>query len=85
MFVKHYLKCTRGALQGRKGNLGMSQMVSVEGAADMSGLSVSWWRKKVFRKEVPFYKVGRRVLLSAEDIQGMLQRSRVEPGREGVR
>ena len=57
----------------------MRQKVDINEAARISGMSVSWWRQRVFRKEVPFYKVGRRIVLDAEDIAKILDRCRVEP------
>jgi hypothetical protein len=44
----------------------MRQKLDINQAARISGMSVSWWRQKVFRKEVPFYKVGRRIVFDAE-------------------
>jgi hypothetical protein len=57
----------------------MRQKVDINEAARISGMSVSWWRQRVFRKQVPFYKVGRRIVLDAEDIARVLDRCRVEP------
>jgi hypothetical protein len=56
----------------------MRQKVGIEEAARISGMSVSWWRQRVFRKEVPFYKVGRRIVFDAEDIAKVLECCRVE-------
>jgi hypothetical protein len=42
-------------------------------------MSVSWWRQQVFRKSVPFYKIGKRILIDREDISTLLDRCRVEP------
>jgi Helix-turn-helix domain len=60
----------------------MRQKLDINEAARISGMSVSWWRQKVFRKEVPFYKVGRRIVLDAEDIAKILEKCRVEPVKE---
>jgi hypothetical protein len=60
----------------------MQQKLDINEAARISGMSVSWWRQKVFRKEVPFYKVGRRIVLDAGDIAKILDRCRVEPVKE---
>jgi hypothetical protein len=57
----------------------MLQKLDINEAARISGMSVSWWRQKVFRKEVPFYKVGRRIVFDAEDIAKVLDRCRIEP------
>ena len=60
----------------------MRQKVDINEAARISGMSVSWWRQKVFRKQVPFYKVGRRIVFDTEDIVKTLDRFRVEPVKE---
>jgi hypothetical protein len=57
----------------------MGQKVDINEAARISGMSVSWWRQKVFRKEVPFYRVGRRIVLDTGDIVKIFDRCRVEP------
>jgi len=57
----------------------MRQKVDINEAARVSGMSVSWWRQKVSRKEVPFYKVGRRIVFDTEDTAKTLDRCRVEP------
>ena len=60
----------------------MRQKVDITQAARISGMSVSWWRQKVFRKEVPFYKVGRRIVFDAEDIAKILDGCRVATVKE---
>ena len=60
----------------------MQQKLDITEAARISGMSVSWWRQRVFRKEVPFYRVGRRIVFDAEDIAKILDRCRVEPVKE---
>jgi hypothetical protein len=57
----------------------MRQKLDINEAARISGMSVSWWRQRVFRKEVPFYKVGRRIVFDAGDIAEVLKPCRVEP------
>jgi hypothetical protein len=60
----------------------MRQKLDINQAARVSGMSVSWWRQRVFRKEVPFYKVGRRIIFDAQDIARILDRCRVDPMKE---
>jgi hypothetical protein len=57
----------------------MTQKLNINEAARLSGMSVSWWRQKVFRKQVPYYRVGRRIVFDPEDIAKVLGRCRVEP------
>ena len=60
----------------------MGQKISIEQAAAMSGMSVAWWRQRIFRKEVTFHKVVRRVILDTDTVNKLLDRCRVEPERE---
>jgi excisionase family DNA binding protein len=57
----------------------MKQMVDVKKAAEMTGLSVSWWRKAIQRRTVPFSKIGRRVLIEESAISKMMEGARIEP------
>ena len=57
----------------------MGQKVDVTRAAEMSGMSVSWWRQRIFRKQVAFHKVGRRIILDTDTITELLERCRVRP------
>jgi Helix-turn-helix domain len=57
----------------------MTQKLNIDEAARLSGMSVSWWRQKVFRKQVPYYRVGRRIVFDSEDIAKVIGRCRVEP------
>lgn len=64
-------------------SMGVTEMVEgqylgIREASALSGLSVSWWRMKVWRREVPFYKVGARVLFSRADIEAMFKAGRIE-------
>ena len=57
----------------------MPTKLSVVEAAEETGLSSAWWREQIFNRAIPFYKVGRRVLLDPADIEAFLDRCRVEP------
>ena len=56
-----------------------NQKISLTEAAQLSGMSLSWWRKKVFRGEVPYYKIGRRVLVDTADLEQIFRQNRIEP------
>jgi excisionase family DNA binding protein len=45
-------------------------------------LGISYWtvRDLVFRREVPFIKIGRRVLVDRLDLDAYLDRSKIHPG-----
>jgi hypothetical protein len=57
----------------------MTQKLNIDEAARLSGMSVSWWRQKVFRKQVPYYRVGRRIVFDSQDIAKVIGSCRVEP------
>jgi len=48
-------------------------------AAPILGVSVFTVRKLVRERAVPFYRVGRRVVLDREDLERYLRQHRVEP------
>jgi len=56
----------------------MQDLLSIKDAARETGLSISWWRQRVTQKKVPYYKVGRRVLIDRRDIENLMRASRVE-------
>jgi excisionase family DNA binding protein len=56
--------------------------LSVEEAAPILGVSVFTVRKLIRQRAVPFYRVGRRIVLDPEDLERYLCQHRVEP-REG--
>jgi len=45
-------------------------------------LGISYWtiRDLVFRREIPFIKIGRRVLVDRRDLDAYLDRSKIHPG-----
>jgi hypothetical protein len=53
--------------------------VPVRQAAGESGFSEAWWRKQISRRQVPFYRVGGRILVSRRDIAALFRKGRVEP------
>jgi len=55
------------------------QWLRIREAAQRSGMSVAWWRQRVLRREVPFAKIGRAILIDVTDIERMLRDARVEP------
>jgi excisionase family DNA binding protein len=67
------------------GGRGHPRRLSVEEAAPILGVSVFTVRKLIRRRAVPFYRVGRRVVLDPDDLERYLRQHRVEPrdGRGG--
>lgn len=55
------------------------KLYNIPEAADRSRLSQSWWRKRIFQKEVRFIKVGRRVLIPESTINELIEKGAVEP------
>jgi excisionase family DNA binding protein len=51
----------------------------VDEAAPILGVSVFTVRKLIRERAVPFYRVGRRVVLDREDLERYLRQHRVEP------
>jgi excisionase family DNA binding protein len=55
------------------------ELLNVNEAARLTGMSTSWWRMKIFKKEIRFLKLGRRVLIPRSTIDELLTQSIVEP------
>jgi excisionase family DNA binding protein len=54
-------------------------LLTLREAAEKTRLSMSWWRARVFRREIRFVKLGRRVLIPEETIARLIQLGTVEP------
>ena len=55
------------------------ELLTITEAAKLTRMSSAWWRQRVFRKEIKFLKVGRRVLIPKSTIDELLNQSIVEP------
>jgi excisionase family DNA binding protein len=55
------------------------ELLTVTEASEESRMSAAWWRQRIFRKEVKFLKVGRRVLIPRATVDDLLNQSVVEP------
>jgi hypothetical protein len=53
------------------------KLLNVKEAAALSGMSVAWWRQRIFRREVRFYRISRRVFIALEDVEALIKNSRV--------
>ena len=60
----------------------MNPLKDIKFAADFLGLPVPSRRGKISRKEIPFIKIGRRVLFDFEDLQAFVEKLKVQPRRE---
>ena len=61
--------------------------LTLKEAAKESRMSESWWRQKIFRKEVRYLKIGRRIFIPESTINELVANSVVEPinlRKEGV-
>ena len=52
---------------------------TIEEAANLSRMSQSWWRQKIFKKEIRHLKVGRRVLIPESTLNELFANAVVEP------
>ena len=60
------------------------ELLTITEAAKLTRLSTAWWRTRIFRKEVRFLKVGRRVFIPRSTIDDLLNKSIVEPKHQGT-
>jgi excisionase family DNA binding protein len=54
-------------------------LLTIREAADLTRMSQGFWRQRLFRKEIKYLKVGRRVFIPREVIDDFLARSVIEP------
>lgn len=52
----------------------MNELVSVEEAATILGVKTSWLRNSVFKKTIPYVKIGRLVRFRRKDLEEMINR-----------
>jgi len=48
-------------------------LLTVKEAAEQTRLSVSWYRQRIFRREISFVKIGRRVFLEQDTIDKLVK------------
>ena len=53
--------------------------LTIEEAAEITRMSQSWWRQKIFRKEIKHLKIGRRVFIPESVIEQIFNEGIVEP------
>ena len=54
-------------------------LLTINEAAKLSRMSPSWWRQRVFKREIKFLKIGRSVRIPRSTIEEVLSRSVIEP------
>lgn len=57
----------------------MEPLHSIKESAVISRMSTSWWRQKVFRKEVRYVRIGRRIWIPQSTIEDLVKKGLVEP------
>jgi len=50
---------------------------TIKEAAEISRMSESWWRQQILKKKVLYHRVGKKILIPEETIEGIY--STVEP------
>ncbi len=55
------------------------KLFSITEAARITGVSVAWWRQRIFQKEIRFVKMGRRVLIKESTIKDLIEKGTVDP------
>ncbi len=55
-----------------------SQFTRIPVAAEENGVTVPFLRKQIFLRKIPYYKVGRMVLLKRSDLLDWIERRKVE-------
>jgi len=56
-------------------------LLTIREAAKVSRMSESWWRQKIFRKQIRFVKIGSRVFVPAETVEELIENCVNEPNK----
>ena len=64
--------------------MAVTKLLTLRECSELTGHKVSTWRAWVLRKRVPYHKVGRSVRIAEEDLQKIIEQSRI-PAREQLR
>ncbi len=62
--------------------LNETELLTVFECSKISRMSTAWWRQRIFRKDVKFLKIGRRVLIPKAAVEDLLAQAVVEPRRK---
>lgn len=59
------------------------ELLTVAEAAQVTRLSVAWWRQAIFQRKVRFVKLSRRVLIPRSTVRQLIRGGTVEPRNVG--
>ena len=66
-------------------NLTTGELIyTIKEAAEITRMSIPWWRQRIFRKEIKHLRIGRRVFIPASVIEHLFQNGIVEPSQKGT-
>ncbi len=51
----------------------MGNLISIEKIAELLNVKTSWIRSMVFKKQIPFIKIGKHIRFSEEEIQKWIE------------
>jgi len=57
---------------------GIMELLTIAEAAQLTRMSSSWWRQKVFRREIDYLKIGRSVKIPKSTVDELLENSQVK-------
>ena len=60
------------------------ELLTIAEAAQLTRMSSSWWRQKVFRREIDYLKIGRSVKIPKSTVDDVLKKSLVRARKEGI-
>jgi len=58
---------------------------TIKEASNKTKMSESWWRQRIFRKEIRYLKIGRRVFIPESVIEQIFRDGIVEPAKRSQR
>ena len=56
----------------------MSELLSIEEVAKLLSVKVSWIRSLVFKKQIPYLKIGKHIRFSTTEIEKWVEERRIQ-------
>ena len=57
----------------------MEKLLTVKEVAAITRTSLGWWRQRITRKEIRFYRLGKRTLIPESTLDQILKGGAVDP------
>lgn len=60
----------------------MVKLLTIKEAVERTKLSPGWWRQRIFRKDLCFMKIGKRVFIPEQTVEELLRNGMVQARKD---